>query len=1392
MKLKLLIITLSLMFSNEQACPQGQGFDPYQNLCFKCSQNCQSCQLGLNPSSNLYSEQYQTCQQCSTAFYLSEDYESCLSECQYYFDPLQNQCQQCQLEGCLLCTTQNTCKVCKENFQLTDGICISDCLGQSKFLIQNSQCTFQCGLGQTKNDQFSTCQIINKCPIQQSESNYCHTYQVIQTQTILSIEKYIDNNQQEIMVTYDNIGNIKFWRYITPVINFLSEIKPTLSNPNNSLFCKLSQKQFYLCMYPKYIQAFDLKSPQIQEIHALQQSSKGTLSFFDFASYNGMDYICIKSEQNVLLFKVINIFNNNSSLDWSQNYIQFQADSSYYICIVQFSQEILIYKSAEKWIDSSGKTQIGVLYKQQLPICYLYNKYNAISRATQKIYILTGANNYAILILNEKSVQSCQEFIIQNMDTNNYLVSFLSSETKLMLILQNQKVSYNNLSYKLFNITSNTNGNNSISEVVSFNMRIVDKDIVITTDENNIASVILNDNQSYKIDKQTICKKQSYPNQHEGSFSSNTYDSQGKKYALQGFQLTYQLRDMRNGDIILNTNFIQLYQPLQNKLKNRVYLFQFGGILIIDFSKDPQNESEFITQVAMPRAFSNGIPFFDSDENFYVYNFDDINWKSVVAYTSNGQIIKEIPARLDLTYSQVYRFFDQVKKIVCLVDQMDATLSYFDFINLTTYDFKLFNGQQAENILYAYQINDANIICITTNNMFIIDFLDNNLNSLQVQYSAYGKVIYQIVYGDFILASYDLNKIQIIHYPSSSESIIQCSQSVSQIITFYDQIHFGFLQGLNLKVYSLSQNQIKQVFQIYLPFLSCQQQTIQYFSDSYLDEKALLLDQDNSGICNIYGNEGYNNSQVQMKVPGQMYLDYISLSKLNFINLASFIDISLDIIYLVLRDSQNNMFLCSTLYKSQLKINIIAQINQPTLTNVQGILSYGNYQTIYYDNGFIIYKNESILQMIDNIPSQINQFIVDFQEDTLVISNSFCQWFIFQFSTGQFMYEMPQDPNYDPILKCTSSFDRVNKNILLKQTTQITSFSYSQNKTNWFLTTKTLGNSRMVSLYSLDQLNLFYLVTNPCIAVVYTAPSFKKFNYFAIVFQTVTFVKQFYDSYNQRIILSFINNIDIDQLSYYDYPLNLIVAPNQKLLIQIMYLDDQYTTSASQVRSIDISQYSQTFSQYNQQTKFTIIEDFQKDILIIVFADNVFFIQISQTQIIHYLNFQENLSQSQDGGQIISISLDKQSNILTCITQENIIIYDYSSITFYDYQNFYLGPQNADLISYIPQAMNQNDNLTVFAREFNYNQISFYQISLQNQTITPSLSFDVTLDQDLQFTLKGGPLGQISNINNSTKYNYRIIQILKQATNDTRIKLLPCSATLKHNNFYFISINYRL
>ncbi|KAL4433367.1 hypothetical protein ABPG74_017471 [Tetrahymena malaccensis] len=1492
---KLLLIFLNFVFSSGQICPQGQGFDPYQNQCFMCAQNCQSCQIGFNPSSNSFTEQSQTCQQCQTAFYLSEDQTSCLSNCEYYFDSQQNQCQQCQIEGCLICATQYTCQKCSQNFQLKNGLCVSDCQGQQQYLNQSSQCSYQCGIGQIRNDQSSICQSINKCPIQYSESNYCHTYQVIYQQTILSIEKYIDNNSQEIMVSYDNIGNIKFWKYTAPVIDFLSEIQPTLSN-----------HQYYLCVYPQYIQAFDLNSPQVQEIHALNQSPTGSLYLFDIASYNGIDYVCIQSEQDVLLFEVINIFNDNSSLDWYKNSIQFSADSSYSICIVFFKHYLIFLKQSflkENWIDSNGNTQTGVLYKQQQAICHLYNQYYQISRVTEQIYILIGANNYSILILSQKSVQSCQEFIIQNMDTQNYYVSFLSSQTKLILILQNQMTSYNNLSYKLYNITSVINGETQINEITNFqqntemifnqilgdtlfyaqfyisnllfqqdlnlltiktyyfnayfyNIHIVDSDVIIITDENNIVSLILNDNQSYNITRQTTCKTQNKPNYHLGSFGTNIFDQQAKQYALQGFQETYQLRDMRNGNIILSTSYTQLYQPLQNKLKNKIYLFQFGGLIIIDFSKKYENESEFIMQINMPRAFLNGIPFFDSDENFYIYNFDNLNWKSIVAYTSNGQLIKEIPARLDLTYSIRFTFFCQLKKIVCLVDQTDAILSYFDFINLVTYDFSLFQGKQAESILQAYQINDENIIFITANNMFITDFLgaiiqqiqyaiyslslfayyqnnnliiifqqnvinfvDTQLNPLQIQYSTYGKILYQIVYGDYILASYDSQKIQIIYFPSSSETIIVTSQAVSQLITFYDQIHFGFFQGLTLKVYSLYQGQVKQVFQIQQATLTCQQQYIQYFDTSYLDNKGIYIDQDNSGICNIYGNSGLASSQIQMKVPGQMYLDYLSLSQLNYTNLASYIDVSADKIYFVLSDSQNNMFFCSVLYKSQLNINVIAQIQQPTLTNVQGIQSYGVYQMIYYDNGFIIYKNGQILQMIDSIPSQINQFILDFQEDVLAISNTFCQWFVFQISTGFFMYQMPQDINYNSALKCTLSFDRVNKNLLLKQTKQITSFSYSQNKTNWFLTTQNLGNTNMVSLYSLDQLNLFYLVTNPCIAVVYTAPSFKKFNYYAIVFQTTTFVKQFYDSYNQRIILcnqdykqcqiynsqfkliktiSFIKDIDIDQLWYYEHPINVIIAPNQNLLIQMMYLDDQYKTSAQQIISVDISQYSQTFSQYNQLTQFNIIEDFQKDILIVVFADNVFFIQISQTQIIHYLNFQENLSKSQTAGNIKYISLDKQRNILTCVTQENVIIYDYSSIAFYDYQNFYLGPQNGDLISYIPQANNQNDNLIVFAREFNYNQISFYQIQLQKQIIAPFLSLDVTQNQDLQFTLKGDSSGQIgSSIKNMIKYNYRIIQVQKQTSSELQQYIIIqhhvlryCIYQLNNSNMNFLKIYY--
>ncbi|KAL4441906.1 hypothetical protein ABPG74_003657 [Tetrahymena malaccensis] len=1292
--LVLQIIANTILIVKSSQCLEGQVLDVYSNQCFECPLNCIHCQFDYVSNNPLLNQQIQYCDQCKESFFLSEDKSNCILKCDNYSS--NSSCMPCNIIGCQICASQDKCELCYDGYDLTNGICISICKQDYQYLAQQeSSCSYLCGLGESINNQVSICQQINKCPIYQSTSNYCHTYDVNIQQTILSMDTYIDIDNQELLITYDNLGNIKFWKYQSPIISFLSEVPPTLQERDNTLI-----QRYYFCIYFNYIQIFDLKSLEFNQNQVLTQSVQGGLQFIDLVSYNGVDYLCLKSEQNVLFFEVENLFNNFATRSL-KNSIKFNFDNSFSIQIVQFSQKLLIYKSAESWTDMNGQTYIGVLY-------------------------------------------------------------------------------------------------------------IEDAKIVLTLDENNFGSVILTDDLNYIFEKNTICKSQMLPNITLGLIAFNMFDTLQKKYQLDGFSSNILLRDMRNGNIIFNLK--NTYSPKFNLFKNKIYNFQLGAIVIVDLLKDPENEEEFINQIILPLAYTNGIFFQDSEQNLYVYNFDGYTNKSIVNYKISGEFITQFQGRQDLNYDMSQKYFDQNKKIICLVDKSNLVLSFFDFQNQKQYDIALTQFQQnsqTQNILYSNQLDTDRIIFFTQNFAFIVNFLgqiltqvqlvyqpvsfnvlsdnnvlvllckdsikfiDYNLNILSNIFSTYGGLLYQITLGGkYIIISYDSYKVQIINFENMQEMVMVLFFQVPQIIPYEDGIHFGIFQLRNLVVYSIFQNQVIQSFQIQLPTNKCQQILEDMFRSNYLDQYYLYISQDTSGFCNIIGNNGFQSTQIQMKIPGQAYLNVFPFQNNNYTHLGSYFDSSSQTIYMVLQNNQNIAFLCSSSYQNIQKINVIVQIDQQKLYHFQQIIGNSEYQIIYFDNGFIIYRNQSIFFLRDDIQPQIQQFIIDIDEDIILIANSNCLWYVFQFSTKTLLYTMPQDIQFQPSQQCTHSFDKKNKNILFKQISQIASYAYRNQSLNWFLTTKDLGNSQMVGLYAIESQNQFFLVTNPCIAVVYNEPNFIIYDYYKV--------------------------FDINQLQYYQNPISALIAVNSKLLIQIMYLDDSYQTNQQYLKSINIQQYSQIFQSYNQLTIFTIIEDFQKDLLIIAFNDSIFFIQISSGLIIHYLDYNNHLSQTKQNGQILYLYLDKLRNMLLCMTKENFIVYDYQSIIFYNSQNFYMSINNADTADQLEDAI-QNNQITIFTRNFLYNNLVFYKANLYDQTIQPFKLLDMIQDANFKFPYFSGPQQKDLDVNNNIQYNYKtysiqskegyflIIQyhLLRYNIYQITDKNITCI-----RNFFFISNNY--
>ncbi|KAL4471226.1 hypothetical protein ABPG73_018139 [Tetrahymena malaccensis] len=1422
-------------------CINGQGINTYNQQCFSCLNNCNSCQIGQQSIGQPFTEQYQKCSQCQKPYLLNQDQNSCVKECKNSDFQINSQCKTCLIYGCLKCFSSSECIQCQQGFNLINGQCVSSCNQFNKYLnVQQKDCVFQCQIQEIQNEQLSSCQAAIQCPIQKSVSNYCHQYRgEIFQQTIQSFSIFQDIKNQDIIVSYDTIGNIKFWLFQSPIINFISEISASLLNPDPNLL-----QQFYYCIYSNYIQYFDLKSNQVNEIRALQQSTNGLLIFIDQVDFNSQDFICLVSEQKVIIFELDNIFKNNQT----SPLFEIDALSSNLIVIIQFTQELLIYKSEEKWAEQGNFYQ-GVLYRNTQMICKLKYQYTQIKRATLNIYLLLGFNTFCTIIINQNSITQCSENIIPNIDTSQFYIDFVSSNNYLVVLAVNYKYYINRIALQVINIQQNSQGEITLTKISQFqgnmqvqyqniqdkyliyadyyiayflykldlttftmesyyiketfySIHIIDSYIILTTYENNFFQLQLNGNGNYLKPKQTICKTQRPIDSTVGMYAT-TIIKQNKKYYLSGFFGHSILRTVNNSQIIANIQIGYLILPFYNEQLNKLYIFKPQQLVVIDLTKNQENENEFISQLIIPQLQVYSYPFYDDQENFYVYSFGQTNQSYIINFQINGNLIKLMPVRQDLNYSTRFLFFSKQQKVVCLIDETSCILSFFDFINFTTLDIKLTDNQiqQIQQILFATQIDSEQILIITQNLSFlinfqgniiqttyllfqnnqiilfdfkllsvvvvfqnnIIQFIDYKLNILPLQYSTYGVLLDYAQIGKFLFVSYDSKQIQAIDFSNQIQTVFQVFQRVNRIIQFPDDNHFGIFVGKYLQVYSIEDKlEIRKSFTILLPTNTCE--TIADIQPSAQYTGSILKDK--SGICSIIGQSGITSSQIQLKIPGQMYLNAMATINSNQTIISSSIDQSLNKIYLVLKNSLNQLFFSSINYKKQLQVKI-----------------------------------------------EIN-------ENILLISNISCQWFVFQLSSGQLLYNMPSDKSYNKDLQCTYQFDKVNQKILLKQTKQIVSFSYSQNSTNWFLTTSQLGNTYMVGLYQIDDLNIFMLITNPCIAVIYDAPYFLVFKTYVTIFVTQTFVQMFYDKFNQRIIfcsqdysqcniysssfqliksISFINQIDLSQTIFIDFPINTIVAPNNQFQIQIMYLGDEYQQS-QQVQIVDLSSYTEELESYNQQILFLIIEDFQKDILIVGFCDYLFFIKISQMQVIQLINHRNNLNENQNDGYISSLNLDKITNILTVVTQTSVIIYDYSSICFYDPQDFYVLINDGNMIDslLLTDTNKQINYIIAFTNEFLYNQLSFYKVSLQYSKITPQRQIDLTQQSQVKFPQYGGTLQNSGDASNQVNFKIRTMVI-----NQTNQYLLIQYHILRYNlyivnendvilmkQFFFVSSEY--
>ncbi|KAL4488465.1 hypothetical protein ABPG72_013033 [Tetrahymena utriculariae] len=151
--------------SYDQCLSCKSGFYLSSNTCQPCNQTCTEC------------TDMATCQSCISGYYLDTN-NSCISSCPNgQFPNVQNQCQNCSIANCYLCSSLTSCTQCNDKFYLSNSQCLScdqactkcfgptqqQCFGciQNKYLY-NSACLSQPNctalVGYFPNFQTSICQ----------------------------------------------------------------------------------------------------------------------------------------------------------------------------------------------------------------------------------------------------------------------------------------------------------------------------------------------------------------------------------------------------------------------------------------------------------------------------------------------------------------------------------------------------------------------------------------------------------------------------------------------------------------------------------------------------------------------------------------------------------------------------------------------------------------------------------------------------------------------------------------------------------------------------------------------------------------------------------------------------------------------------------------------------------------------------------------------------------------------------------------------------------------------------------------------------------------------------------------------------------------------------------
>ncbi|KAL4478021.1 hypothetical protein ABPG72_013460 [Tetrahymena utriculariae] len=848
-----LIIFSTIISKLLSQCLDREIYNMLTQKCLKCSSSCQQCfNIGDDNCTNCTTDTYKGFQ---NAF-------KCTQTCMQGYINIQNQqCVQCQVEGCSECDANQNCLKCEANLQLSQQY--NKCFLQKNICETNfefiqypftkNQCQKICSSQAYQNFETHQCEQIQQCPqIKSIFDNF--NQRIIQVNSFLGNQYFIRANQCQFALVNQNLEiinsqiliNLSYFeeKYMQQgkeinqksfiignyggcsagnsliIMNFVtlqtvySEIG--LENDFNVGYIDINNQIVFLtCNTCQQIIIFDGINQQVSKLLTnlsatdvlFQISNKQNTTYFFLGEGYLMQEVILNGDRSLVLKS------NTQSVTLPYKFVQVSQKNNFLISVSNYTLEKQV--KIEKMVFESTQisfNSIAQLYLYDYNVFYSSNlnsiiEYN-IKNYDLKISILDSNSDQIIKKFNVSSYKLDQIRIFENQWNNstfiffiqNKILSFINLTDYLSLLIQNE--------YTTIDSLVNTVDTPFITQYSTFTNVIFYK--------NNIIDIFLS--QILQIGSYNYQQIRLQYNLSDNTFQINYFNpnQQQKLYYVNNFmanqnQLMFSIDNSQQNNQFYIFDGNQIYAEQSLRFSKIQFYLQ-------DLQKMPRfNTRQIKYQVQLDLLFYDNVQLISNkymilskiiDLTVYEYVFRISNSQLLVNYTytyqnlfSANYYLQKSDILLVKNVPQIYNLQTQQQFIN---DQKKYFFSLNNFLILNDYQIAyLTSNDKTIKVLYLvdFQLNFIKII---------YTFKQNQNPSIWLIYgSAYpyplimqSDIIY-IYFNQTYCQPFSIQKQQLIYQPVSLQDQFKNFPSIN-----YQQTGEIFIfQGSQIYVYSIDLQQ---------------------------------------------------------------------------------------------------------------------------------------------------------------------------------------------------------------------------------------------------------------------------------------------------------------------------------------------------------------------------------------------------------------------------------------------------------------------------------------------------------------------------------------------------------------------------------------------------------